>query len=108
MKDFLPLENEKISAKTGNLYQSVTIMGKRANQLTAELKEELSRKLEEFAPTHDNLEEIIENREQIEISKHYERKPKPTQEAVWAFLRGEVYWRNPHNPEDPNNPENIV
>jgi hypothetical protein len=80
----------------------VSIIGKRANQLTTELKEELSKKLAEFAPAHDNLEEIIENREQIEISRTYEARPKPSQDAVWEFLDGKVYWRNPHDAEDAN------
>jgi Skp family chaperone for outer membrane proteins len=67
-----------IDAKTGNLYESLTIIAKRSNQIAAEMKEELSRKLSAFASTSDNLEEIFENREQIEISKHYEKLPKST------------------------------
>lgn len=102
---FLPLETERLSAKTGNIYKSVTIIGKRANQITLDIKEELTRKLAEFAPAHDNLEEIIENREQIEISKYYERKPKPTKDAVRAFLQDEIYWRNPDDPTDTNAPD---
>ena len=84
-----------IDAKTGNLYESLTIIAKRSNQIAAEMKEELSSKLSEFASTSDNLEEIFENREQIEISKHYERMPKPTLVAVDEFIHGKVYHRNP-------------
>lgn len=80
---------------TGNIYESVTIIAKRANQIGAELKEELNQKLSEFAPHNDNLEEVFENREQIEISKHYERMSKPTLIAAQEFLDGQVYFRNP-------------
>ncbi|UPT66636.1 MAG: DNA-directed RNA polymerase subunit omega [Sphingobacteriales bacterium JAD_PAG50586_3] len=80
---------------TGNIYESVSIIAKRANQIGAELKEELNQKLSEFAPHNDNLEEVFENREQIEISKHYERMSKPTLMAAQEFLDGQVYFRNP-------------
>lgn len=92
-EDFLPIEMEKLVESTGNVYKSVAIVARRADQLTLELKEELQKKLAEFAPAHDNLEEIMENREQIEISRYYERKPKPTQEATESFLEGGVYFR---------------
>jgi DNA-directed RNA polymerase subunit K/omega len=105
-QDFLPMEIERIVGPTGNLYKSVTIISRRANQITLEIKDELSKKLAEFAPAHDNLEEVTENREQIEISKMYEGKPKPIQDAVREFLRGGVYYRNPHNPADTNAGEN--
>ena len=91
--DFLPLEMEKMVADTHNIYKSVAIIALRADQLTIQLKEELSKKLAEFAPAHDNLEEIMENREQIEISRYYERKPKPTQEAIDLFFKGKIYHR---------------
>lgn len=81
--------------ETGNIYESVSIIAKRANQIGAELKEELNQKLSEFAPHNDNLEEVFENREQIEISKHYERMSKPTLIAAQEFLEGQVYHRNP-------------
>lgn len=81
--------------ETGNIYESVSIIAKRANQIGAELKEELNQKLSEFAPHNDNLEEVFENREQIEISKHYERMSKPTLIAAQEFLEGQVYFRNP-------------
>lgn len=85
----------QFDVETNNVYESVAIIAKRANQLSAELKEELNNKLAEFASNTDNLEEIFENREQIEISKHYERQPKPHLVAIQEFLDGEVYYRNP-------------
>ena len=81
--------------ETDNIYESLVIIAKRANQISTNLKEELNGKLSEFASSNDNLEEIFENREQIEISKHYERMPKPTLIAVDEFLNGKVYYRNP-------------
>src|SRR6201996_2065614 len=84
-----------LDVKTGNIYESLVIMGKRANQISNNIKEELHQKLSEFASSNDNLEEVFENREQIEISKHYERLPKPTLVAVQEFLDGKVYHRNP-------------
>lgn len=88
-----------ISDKTGNLYESVAIIAKRANQIAQEMKEELSNKLQEFASHTDNLEEIFENREQIEISKFYERLPKPTAIALQEFLEDKIYYRNPAKEE---------
>ncbi|NBC83129.1 MAG: RNA polymerase Rpb6 [Bacteroidetes bacterium] len=84
-----------LEAKTGNIYQTVAICGKRANQISVELKQELNRKLEEFAYYTDNLEEVFENREQIEISKFYERMPKPTLIALDEFESDELYIRTP-------------
>jgi DNA-directed RNA polymerase subunit K/omega len=81
--------------KTGNIYQSLVAISKRANQISSEVKEELTQKLQEFASTTDNLEEIFENREQIEISKHYERMPKPSLVAIDEFVNGKVYHRKP-------------
>lgn len=85
---------QKITEVTGNLYRSINVIAKRSLQLKARQKEELHKKLEEFATTTDNLEEIIENREQIEISKYYERLPKTTLEATEEFIAGELYHRN--------------
>ena len=85
--------------QTGNVYMSVSVISKRANQISVKLKEELNSKLAEFATTVDNLEEVFENREQIEISKYYERMPKPTNLAVEEFLEGKVYLRNPEEEE---------
>lgn len=84
-----------LDAKTGNLYESIAIVSKRANQISAEMKEELTNKLAEFASHTDNLEEIFENREQIEISKYYERLPKPSLIAINEFLEDKIYYRNP-------------
>ena len=72
---------DKIASPTGNLYESVVVISKRARQIAVNLKEELNNKLAEFATTVDNLEEVFENREQIEISRYYERMPKPTSTA---------------------------
>jgi DNA-directed RNA polymerase subunit K/omega len=84
---------DKIAAQTGNLYQSVVVIGKRARQISVNLKEELNNKLAEFATTVDNLEEVFENREQIEISKFYERMPKPTNTATEEFIEGKLNHR---------------
>ena len=84
---------DKIAAPTGNLYESVVVMSKRARQIAVNLKEELNNKLAEFATTVDNLEEVFENREQIEISKFYERMPKPTTTATEEFLEGKLNHR---------------
>lgn len=81
--------------ETGNIYETVAIIGKRANQISAEIKQELSKKLQEFASSSDNLDEVFENREQIEISRFYEKLPKPTLMATQEFIDGEVYFRNP-------------
>ena len=81
--------------KTGNVYESIAIMGKRANQISVEIKDELKKKLDEFSSSSDNLEEVFENREQIEISRYYERLPKPTLIAAQEFLEDDVYYRNP-------------
>ena len=80
---------------TDNIYESVVIVSKRSNQIAANIKEELQQKLSEFSSSNDTLEEIFENREQIEISKRYERMPKPTLVAIDEFLNGKVYHRNP-------------
>ena len=85
----------EIDEQTGNIYESIIVVAKRANQIGAELKTELNSKLEEFASYSDNLEEVFENREQIEISKFYERLPKPTLIAMEEYLEGNVYYRGP-------------
>lgn len=84
---------EKISEPTGNVYESVAVISKRARQIAVNVKEELNSKLAEFASTVDNLEEIFENREQIEISKFYERMPKSTNVAIEEFIEGKVLFR---------------
>ncbi|MEI6020042.1 MAG: DNA-directed RNA polymerase subunit omega [Bacteroidota bacterium] len=85
----------RFDSPTGNIYEAVSIMSKRANQIGTEIKEELSGKLQEFTNHTDNLEEVFENREQIEISKHYEKMPKPTLISIQEFLEDKVYFRNP-------------
>ncbi|MBQ6189397.1 MAG: DNA-directed RNA polymerase subunit omega [Bacteroidaceae bacterium] len=80
---------------TGNIYETIAIIGKRANQISMEIKQELSKKLQEFASSTDNLDEVFENREQIEISRFYERLPKPSLIATQEFIEGKVYYRNP-------------
>jgi DNA-directed RNA polymerase subunit K/omega len=86
----------ELDAKTDNIYESIVVISKRANQISNNIKEELHQKLSEFASSNDNLEEVFENREQIEISKHYERLPKPTLVAIQEFLEDKVYHRNPN------------
>ncbi|MDB5010960.1 MAG: polymerase Rpb6 [Mucilaginibacter sp.] len=85
----------ELDIETGNIYESLVIMSKRANQISNNIKEELHQKLSEFASSNDNLEEVFENREQIEISKYYEKLPKPSLVAVQEFLDGKIYYRNP-------------
>ncbi|MFO7922325.1 MAG: DNA-directed RNA polymerase subunit omega [Bacteroidales bacterium] len=85
----------ELDAETGSIYETIVIVAKRANQISVEMKDELSRKLEEFAYYTDNLEEVFENREQIEISKFYERLPKPALMALEEWDEGEIYYRNP-------------
>ncbi len=84
-----------IEEKTGNIYESIVIMGKRAEQINQEMKTELIQKLDEFASHTDSLEEIFENREQIEVSKFYERLPKPTSISIKEWMTGDIYFRNP-------------
>ncbi len=88
-----------IDAPTGNLYESVVVIARRANQISTAIKQELNRKLADFTSVNDSLEETFENREQIEISKYYERLPKPSLIATEEFLRGKVYFRNPTEEE---------
>ena len=80
---------------TDNIYESVAIIAKRANQISVQIKDDLSKKLAEFASYNDSLEEVFENREQIEISRYYEKLPKPTLMATQEFIEGQVYWRDP-------------
>lgn len=82
-----------LADETGNIYESVAIIAKRANQISVQINEDLSKKLAEFASYNDNLEEVFENREQIEISRYYEKLPKPTLLATQEFIEHKVYWR---------------
>jgi DNA-directed RNA polymerase subunit K/omega len=85
----------KYEKGTHNIYESLVVISKRANHIASEMKEELQGKLSEFSSSTDNLEEVFENREQIEISKFYERLPKPTLIALQEFTDGKIYHRNP-------------
>ena len=85
----------EMSKDTGNVYETVCIIAKRSNQIAAELKQDLEKKLKEFTSLNDNLEEISENREQIEISRYYEKLPKPTLIATQEYVDGKLYFRNP-------------
>ena len=87
---------EDFTNGTGNVYETVSVLSKRSNQIGLEMKEELNQKISEFATTTDNLEEVFENREQIEIAKYYEHLPKPTLIAVHEYLNQDIYFRNPH------------
>ena len=84
-----------LSADTGNVYETVCIIAKRANQISLEMKHDLERKLQEFTTSTDNLEEVTENREQIEISRYYERLPNPTLIATQEYIDGKIFYRNP-------------
>jgi hypothetical protein len=90
-------DKHKFYGQTDNIYKTIAVLTKRANQIGLGMKDELSRKIEEFATTSDNLEEIFENREQIEIAKYYEHLPKPTLIAIHEFLNKEIYFRDPHD-----------
>ena len=89
-RDIIALSND-----TGNVYETLRIIGKRANQISVEMKNDLEKKLQEFASYNDNLEEVFENLEQIEISRYYEKLPKPTLIATQEYLEGKVYYKNP-------------
>ena len=84
-----------LSSDTGNVYETIRIIDKRANQISVEMKNDLEKKLQEFASYNDNLEEVFENREQIEISRYYEKLPKPTLIATQEYLEGKVYYKIP-------------
>lgn len=86
-------DRDKIEEKVGSIYEAIVIMGKRAEQINAEIRTELHGKLDEFAVHNATLEEVFENREQIEISKHYEKMPKPTSIAVQEWLEDDIYFR---------------
>ncbi|MDR2968415.1 MAG: DNA-directed RNA polymerase subunit omega [Tannerellaceae bacterium] len=85
----------QLSADTDNIYETVKIISKRANQISVEMKSDLEKKLQEFASFNDNLEEVFENREQIEISRYYEKLPKPVLISTQEYLEGKVYYKNP-------------
>jgi DNA-directed RNA polymerase subunit K/omega len=84
-----------IEAETGNIYKSLAVISKRANQISIEIKDELTSKLSEFSSNSDNLEEVFENREQIEVSKHYEKMPKPVLIAIQEYMDGDLQYKSP-------------
>lgn len=98
---------KQLTEKTGNIYESIVIVGKRARQISVATKEELNGKLAEFASNVDNLEEIFENREQIEISKYYERMPKATTLATEEFIEDEVFFRLPEEEAPTSQPDKV-
>ncbi len=85
----------EFSNMTDNIYETVAVLTKRANQIAAEEKKELHNKIDEFRGSNDSLDEMFENREQVEIVRRFERQPKPTLEATEEYLAGEIYYRNP-------------
>jgi DNA-directed RNA polymerase subunit K/omega len=85
----------QMSEKVGNVYETVKIIGKRANQISIETKTELDKKLQEFASFNENIEEVFENREQIEISRYYEKLPKAVLIATQEYIEDKIYYRNP-------------
>jgi len=91
----ITFDRTEIEKPTDNIYEAISIMSKRANQISSELKHELVEKLDEFATHNDSLEEVFENKEQIEVSRFYEKLPKPTSIAIKEWLDGEIYYRNP-------------
>ncbi len=92
----------ELDGLTGNIYESIVIISRRANQIGSEIKQELTKKLADFSSTSDSLEETFENREQIEISKYYERMPKPSLIATEEFLEGKIYFRDKSETEEEN------
>ena len=99
-QNIISRELEFMSKSAGNLYRAVVVMGKRAEQIEVEKRAELVEKLNNFAPTTDNLEEVFENRELAEISIFYEKKPKATAIAIDEFMHNETYFRNPEDIEE--------
>ncbi len=91
---------ENIASKAENIYEAITIIGKRAEQISLQIKQELNQKLDDFAAHQESLDEVFENREQIEVSKFYERLPKPQAFAIEEWEENEIYWRNVE--EDPS------
>jgi DNA-directed RNA polymerase subunit K/omega len=96
-----------LCTETGNIYESVAIIAKRANQISVEIKQDLNKKLQEFASYNDSLDEVFENREQIEISRYYEKLPKPTLLATQEFIEGKIYWRDPQKDAQQSKEENL-
>ena len=96
----IPYDLDELEKFTGNIYETIVILTKRANQISVEMKEDLDRKLQDFISYTDHLEEFMENREQIEISRFYEKLPKPTAIAIQEYLEGKLQWRYPEKEDD--------
>jgi DNA-directed RNA polymerase subunit K/omega len=94
------IDKNLVDAPTNNIYEAISIISKRANQINGDIKKELLEKLDEFATYNDSLEEIFENKEQIEVSKFYEKLPKPHALAVQEWLDEKIYYRNTKDQED--------
>ncbi|AMC09777.1 hypothetical protein Lupro_00185 [Lutibacter profundi] len=93
-------DKNKIEAPTGNIYEAITILAKRAEQINGDLRSELIEKLEEFATYTDSLDEVFENKEQIEVSKFYEKLPKATAIAIEEWLEDKIYYRKPEETQE--------
>ncbi|MFL2628640.1 MAG: DNA-directed RNA polymerase subunit omega [Candidatus Marisimplicoccus sp.] len=93
-------DRKDIEKQTDNIYEAISIIAKRSSQINIEIKKELHDKLDEFATHNDNLEEIFENKEQIEVSRFYERLPKPYAIAIQEWLESKVYYRDTEESED--------
>lgn len=93
-------DTNQLAENVGNLYETIAIISKRANQIGKDMKDELNQKIAEFASYSDNLEEVFENREQIEISRYYERLPKPVILATQEYIDQKTYFRNPAKEEE--------
>ncbi|GAA4325871.1 DNA-directed RNA polymerase subunit omega [Christiangramia aestuarii] len=94
------IDRNKVDEPTGNIYEAISIVAKRAGQINGEIKKELLEKLDEFATYNDSLDEIFENKEQIEVSKFYERLPKPQSLAIQEWLEDKIYYRNTKDTEE--------
>ena len=95
----ITIDKNLVDAPTNNIYEAISIISKRANQINGDIKKELLEKLDEFATYNDSLEEIFENKEQIEVSKFYEKLPKPHALAVQEWLENKIYYRNTQDEE---------
>ena len=94
------IDKNLVDAPTNNIYEAISVIAKRATQINSEIKKELLEKLDEFATYNDSLDEIFENKEQIEVSKYYEKLPKPHSLAVQEWLEDKIYYRNTKENED--------
>ncbi len=94
------IDKNQVDAPTNNIYEAIAVIAKRATQINSEIKKELLEKLDEFATYNDSLDEIFENKEQIEVSKYYEKLPKPHSLAVQEWLEDKIYYRNTQDAQD--------